>query len=445
MITNIDFYQKKTHMDHAELFWILCCVVLLGCIFIVLYTTRFIAEPFKNKKEDKKEAHKPTETKAKDIKSLASSLTVPRQPPTGIPTGITRAPPSISISAEVARANMEYKQSQLVRATSNMSLVDHIAAQPHLEMYLASLHVRDLLSKLGMDPNSPQAIDSNALLQEYTSRFRMITKNRDKVILAFYTKLADSYFAKHGFRKALKIPWQIVASIRRLEQGMPYTIGDAIVLPYSMIRDILIFHEKNFEKGKDTLAHTSSIIPVKAFLEVLIHEKWHVIQRLHQDLFNEFYPRLFPFMAPFLPDTSDTLDFLRSSTVLHYTENPDSNQLLWYYIVPDAKTQTVKTILPYMALVPGPTTSGYRTCAPVQSALFLPLNDEEAIESYIPLQSLSFIMWQRLLPFPISELQDGSLYHPNELFASWMASQLITAEVGHLHEDVVQFLNTILR
>jgi hypothetical protein len=384
-------------------------------------------------------------------------------PSTSIPPTAKTAPVNeIDIQSKILEANNTFAQHSLLNATItsvkgkgqdqtwNIHILEELQNQPHTARYLSSLHTRDLMAKLGMDESSPRSvIDTSALLGIYNSRLKLITKKQDQVVLEAYFKLADSYFEKHGFRKAVQLPWQTVASIQRLEQGMPFTLGDVVVMPYSMIRDIVVFHEKDIkvkksENGRSPPEYLFSLDPgraVRGFLQTLIHEKWHIIQRMHQDFFNEFYGKFFPFLMPAL---DAPMELLGSSNELSYTENPDSNGLLWYYIYSDTQTRQDKQILPYMALVPGPSISGYRDCTPVQSALFWP-NDEPMIR--IPLDSIA-LPWQRMLPFARSEMQEngqGSLYHPNEMFASWMTMQLLNVAPTKLRSEVVSFLFTFLR
>ena len=102
-------------------------------------------------------------------------------------------------------------------------------------------------------------IDKKHLLSNYKLYLHELTDNQ-KEILLFYCKVADDKLYKKNNNIA-KLSWNIIL-FEELEDEMPHTHGNYILLPLSII-----------PKTKD--------IENKKFIDVLIHEKYHIYQRLN--------------------------------------------------------------------------------------------------------------------------------------------------------------------
>jgi hypothetical protein len=107
-----------------------------------------------------------------------------------------------------------------------------------------------------------------------------------------------------------------------LEMNMPFTIHDTIILPEKTIDNWILIHK------------TQDKTPISV-IETLIHEKVHIIQRMNQDKFNEFYKQYYPFAKAYKGGIPTEL-------LKHYMNNPDSNGNLWTY---NFKNQTYLPLL----------------------------------------------------------------------------------------------------
>ena len=70
------------------------------------------------------------------------------------------------------------------------------------------------------------------------------------------------------------IPWLFLISKTGLEMNMPYTLSNYIVINEKSIKNLSQFNEISDN-----------------FVNTLIHEKIHIIQRINQAQFNEFYAK----------------------------------------------------------------------------------------------------------------------------------------------------------
>ena len=102
----------------------------------------------------------------------------------------------------------------------------------------------------------------------------------------------------HSYNVYKNIPWKFLIS-KDLEQDLYFTQDDYIIIPQNNI---------------DQLTY-----------KTLLHEKTHIIQRKHQDKFNEWYKKYY------YPEFKDVLSInnIKNDVKKHIMVNPDSNGTLW--------------------------------------------------------------------------------------------------------------------
>ena len=162
----------------------------------------------------------------------------------------------------IFRKNPKYKK-KIEDTKANLS--------KHFNRYLKNISTKVYSSKLKTTTTNP-----NTFKKQYLSKIKQIPENK-RHFLINYTETMNRYFTKSGLKNLIKIPTNYAMSIDNLEMQMPYTLDNIIVLP------------------KDFLSQINNKIN-KNILEILIHEKLHIIQRLYQDKFNKFYKSYYSFL-----------------------------------------------------------------------------------------------------------------------------------------------------
>ena len=89
--------------------------------------------------------------------------------------------------------------------------------------------------------------------------------------------------------------------------NMPYTLSNYIVINEKSIKNLSQFNEISDN-----------------FVNTLIHEKIHIIQRINQAQFNEFYKKNYSFIYKKIHIKEVPLQYRKI-----YMSNPDSNKDFW--------------------------------------------------------------------------------------------------------------------
>jgi len=129
--------------------------------------------------------------------------------------------------------------------------------------------------------------------------------NEEERILQNYVNQILSFANFNSF----KTPWKIFKSKNYLENSMPFTIGNYIIIPEKFIKNGVEYYKKTGKYSPE-------------LIETLIHEKLHVIQRNNQQEFNDLYVSQWPFMSR--GKVSDLV-------YPYYLMNPDGLDLDWIY------------------------------------------------------------------------------------------------------------------
>jgi len=152
-----------------------------------------------------------------------------------------------------------------------------------MDKYLESIHPNMYFKKL--------SYDTNDFITEYKNNIHTPTKQEHDMLT---TKINDYIHSYHIYQRT---PWKFLISTN-LEQDMCYTLEDYIIIPKNIVQSVRY--------------------------KTLLHEKTHLIQRNHQDLFNEWYKTHYPEFKDVYP--IDVLpEFIRRNVMI----NPDCNETIW--------------------------------------------------------------------------------------------------------------------
>ena len=205
-----------------------------------------------------------------------------------------------------------------------------------------------------------------------------------------YTKEADKIINFYNIFK--KYDWKFVMSINNLELNMPFTIDNYIVLPKNKLEFLLSY----FIKGNLQ----------KDFIDTLIHEKIHIIQRNHQSKFNTFYKLKY---SNFIEDIYTKR--LPENLEKIYMNNPDSNNSIWLYKFNN------KRYLPLLV---------YEN----------DILNSKAYNIDYPKDNISISVIKARLGFRTNI----SFYHPNEISACVMANQLLQHQLDNDYKNLLKSL-----
>ena len=170
----------------------------------------------------------------------------------------------------------------------------------HFNRYINSIHDNMKSVKLAKPYNNFKKDYSNRLHNIPPKYYDMIN---------FYTKKVNVILSNYSIFN--KYPWKFLISTNQLEKGMPFTIHDTIIIPFYMLKNIDSQYKQNTIN--------------ELFINTLIHEKIHIVQRFNQDVFNNFYKKHYKFVGGIY---NKNLDNTRAK---YHMNNPDSNNQLWTY------------------------------------------------------------------------------------------------------------------
>ena len=175
---------------------------------------------------------------------------------------------------------------------------------------LSSSHYKNYLASV--DPNiykikCPNY--KNNFVLDYSKNIKNVP-NKYHTLISTYVNHANKITGEYPiFRRE---PWNIYVSINNLEMNMPYTIDNYIIISLKDIKDLY----PSFKKG-----HIDN-----HFINTLVHEKIHVIQRNRQKKFDNFYRQVY---NNFIDSRYGKVipKKLKESNM----NNPDSNNTHWIY------------------------------------------------------------------------------------------------------------------
>lgn len=133
--------------------------------------------------------------------------------------------------------------------------------QNNIKIYVKTIRKSEIFFKTGKN------IEKNQLYDAYINSIIPFT-DKEISLLNKHVDYINTNFNK--YEKLTKTKWNFVKLKNRLEKGMPFTIGKHIFLSKKVINKLF-----NDEKNN--------------IINLLIHEKIHIIQRFSQQLYNKIY------------------------------------------------------------------------------------------------------------------------------------------------------------
>ncbi len=275
--------------------------------------------------------------------------------------------------------------------------VDAVLADS-LDPYFSRMHSWEMVLKTGrqIDP-STREMTIEECREAYRSGVREFTDD-SKAVISWYVQRADSAVTNE-FPALASIPWKFILLSDSIEAGFPHTREGYILLSESLVAALREWREKQ-SSGQ------------YVGMEILIHEKMHVLQRMNPAPFERFYQKVWGFRkvnAPALKDLENE----------RFIVNPDASTAEWVIKIPAKKTNY---ILPAIMLKDNSKGMGgniRRVGISVDSTVggFVPRMDDDG---NLDVKDLDAIVQYRR-KFPQSEHD----YHPHELSADLVSKYLV--------------------
>ena len=254
---------------------------------------------------------------------------------------------------------------------------------PHFVNYIKNIHPNLYPIKISDFSSN----NNEKFYQTYLSKLNKPSLHQLE-ILHNYTDYIDNLLLKQGIHGLDKVNWLFLISDNELEKSMPFTLGEYIIISK---KDIILMERKK----------------TKHFIEILIHEKLHVLQRKYQLQFNSFYKRTYKFLHKRLKLSEVPLHIKTN-----YMTNPDSNFDFWTY-------KWNKTIYyPYLKY-------NFKN---------------DSISDCLLSKSSTMGNINKFKDFIKVKYHNISIYHPNEIFAYTVSKHILD---NSLDEVFVKFLNAL--
>ena len=258
------------------------------------------------------------------------------------------------------------------------SNLEDLNKSSHTRRYLNTIHPNQYVNKISnvnWNKISNNHLKKVQFKRMYLNSLKSID-NKYLGMLAEYIKNIKSIFKSQGLDNLNKFKWNMIKSTGSLEDKMPYTLDKYIVINESMLENNLKYYEMyGIERG---------------FLETLIHEQIHVIQRLNQNKFNGFYRKHYQFLGRKI-----NVSKLPDKVNKKYMTNPDSNFDIWMY--------------------------------KIYKSVYYPILEKKNNQYYdvgygvLTNKPVELYKMKRNLGFSSST----SFYHPNEIFACYVADRIV--------------------
>ena len=250
----------------------------------------------------------------------------------------------------------------------------------HFEKYIKSIHSDMYIAKL------PNFINFR---EDYLASITELPNIYKNMILDYTTK-ADKITSQ--FKIFKRYPWKIYVSHNNLEMNMPFTINNVIIIPISKFHQLSVLYRKGHYDNQ--------------FINILIHEKIHVIQRDNQPVFDTFYKNYY---NRFLGEKYQQP--LPNELAKIYMTNPDSNNSIWTFLFDN------KEYIPLLVFKNNKIqTLGY---------------DKTNLSNII---DLNYVKKE------LGYGEDISFYHPNEIFACDLAHQIMDESVSKGYSNLLNNL-----
>jgi hypothetical protein len=250
----------------------------------------------------------------------------------------------------------------------------------HYNNYIESIHPSIYPVKLPKFENFSN--DHRSSIKHLPPKYREMI--RDYISRADYVVKKWTIFNKY--------PWKIYASYNNLEMNMPFTLADTIIIPINKLDKLFTTYRHGHYDNN--------------FINILIHEKLHVIQRRNQSKFDSFYRICYKSFLGIKYQKP-----LPVKLQMVHMNNPDSNNSIWLF------TFNKKQYIPLLTYDAGIIkTIGY---------------NKDFTEDTI---DLNYMRNQ------LGYGNDISFYHPNEIFACDVTHHIMDKTLPTYYS---KFLNSI--
>jgi hypothetical protein len=210
-----------------------------------------------------------------------------------------------------------------------------------------------------------------------------------------------------------------------IEGGNPFTRGPHIVLPASMLSEMVLQKQRSAVKVE---GFDPQWLALAQFGSVLLHEQTHVVQREHPDAFARLYTEYWGFHHASKIDTDPWL-------TEHQMLDPDATDQNWVFPIPEAKG--TRWIWPLMVLEDSQGLSGPSFKDARQIAVELESTGDDAFK--VKLAPNGRLIERGLMNEVryVSRLSPSrSPYHPNEASADLFARIIVAENLpGHPPEE----------
>ena len=264
--------------------------------------------------------------------------------------------------------------SNVITQTNNIGLIGHTQ---HFKRYMDNISNKLYVTKINI-----KHLSKKLFVSTYLSLLKNIPHNK-KPYLDIYTKAMRQAFLNNNLSNIANTTTNYIMSDKNMEMNMPYTLDNYIVFNHTQIQRLTKHIDRNI-------------------LETLIHEKLHIIQRLHQQAFNTFYKSYYPFLYTSIP-----IEDLPQTLKDKHMTNPDNNFDLWLY--------------------------------KINNRIYIPILEKtnKGLQEYAYEYKH---LHNRVLLHNILKYSSTSQSHPNELFAHEVAEQIMNTR---LHKPIYNFLKTL--
>lgn len=190
--------------------------------------------------------------------------------------------------------------------------------------YFESMYPMEMSAKTGMKMKGTKLQD---MRKECKSRYQnAVLEFNEQDQNTINTLIKDIHpKLKSSYPKLAALPWSFIKIQNHIEGGMPHT------------RDLhIIFSERTLQQMTQFIQNKNKFA-YHRFIQLLIHEQVHVLQRLEQSLFDSLY--------------KDTWGFKKAKSIqsckwleIYHLSNPDGVECNWVF--PIKNTNTLQYYLP---------------------------------------------------------------------------------------------------
>ena len=316
--------------------------------------------------------------------------------------------------------NKEYKKNIKIKKENidnikyiNIKYLDPIEAcviltNEYKEKYISNYTPIEMKSKYCISEDTYDNISNfsnDKLVEEcklnYCKNILTFSDNEKNIMNKLLQNLASQlkiYYPKFPY-----LVWKFIKIDDRIEDGLPHTRDDCIVLPVSYINDIVKLDKEN-----------KINLMMKEYGSLLIHEQTHVLQRINPKIFENLYTNIWPFKRAKYIRNMKKSKFQRS--------NPDALKPEWVYHL-----NNKEHILPISRLSPN---SNFDLKYPDKIAIPL----KRIKNNFFIKSNLDEVKLDSISEYYNEFCKIQQNYHPNEISAVFM-SKIALYKMGYINLD----------